>query len=37
MDDKELKNLEKKVWISYFDDGLWEIMFGIIFITENGS
>ncbi len=33
MEDIDLEKLEKKVWTEYFDDGWWEIMFGIIFIT----
>jgi hypothetical protein len=26
----DLNNLEKKAWQSHFDDGLWEIMFGVM-------
>ena len=34
----KLKNLEKKAWISYFQDGLWDIIIGYYFLvtTLNG-
>lgn len=28
----DLKELEKKVWLTYFQDGFWDIMFGIMMI-----
>ena len=28
-----LKELEKKAWIKYFEDGLWDIFFGIMLLT----
>ncbi len=28
-----LKELEKKAWTSYFQDGLWDIFFGIMLLT----
>jgi hypothetical protein len=30
--DEELKELEKKAWRSNFQDGLWDIYFGLLFI-----
>lgn len=29
-----LKELEMKAWTSYFEDGLWDLFFGIILITS---
>ena len=28
-----LKELEKKAWIKYFEDGLWDLFFGILLLT----
>jgi hypothetical protein len=28
----DLKELEKKVWLTYFQDGFWDILFGIMMI-----
>ena len=30
----DLKKIEKKAWMSYFEDGFWDIFFGITFITS---
>lgn len=30
----DLKKIERKAWTSYFEDGFWDIFFGIIFITS---
>ena len=29
--DVDLKEIERKVWTSYFQDGLWDIFFGLLF------
>jgi hypothetical protein len=31
-DEIDLKELEKKVWLTYFQDGFWDILFGIMMI-----
>lgn len=28
-----LKEIERKAWTSYFQDGLWDIFFGLLFLT----
>ncbi|MDY6865268.1 MAG: hypothetical protein SVY15_04755 [Halobacteriota archaeon] len=33
-EDLNLKELEMKAWASYFEDGLWDLFFGIILITS---
>ena len=30
----DLKKIEKKAWTSYFEDGFWDLFFGVIFITS---
>lgn len=30
-----LKSIERNMWRSYFDDGSWEILFGIIWLTSG--
>ena len=30
-----LKSIERNMWRAYFDDGSWEIFFGIIWLTSG--
>ena len=32
----DLKRLERKVWTSFFEDGLWDIYLGILLMAMSG-
>ena len=36
MNDKmSLREIERKAWISYFEDGLWDLFFGVLFLISG--
>jgi hypothetical protein len=34
-DEINLKEIERKAWISYFEDGLWDLFFGVLFLISG--